>query len=123
VAEQSTQQQSEPAQAGNVSISLTEQVKEAKKTSRLFSLAAGAVALLAIAAGLTGHGTLAFWCLPTFLILGVAANATNQDVRRLTAAAVPPSVGRQVGEGLVLAVLALFFVTLLFIVWLFPFLL
>ena len=117
LSDQSTQQDAEPGQIGNDSISLTIQVKEAKKTRTLLSLAAGAIALVAIVAGVSGQGIVALWCLPLFFVLGVAANVTNQNVRRLTTPGSPPSVGRQVAEGILLAVLAFFFLGLLFLVW------
>jgi hypothetical protein len=104
-------------QIGNDSISLTNQVKEAKRTRTLLSLAAGAIALVAIAAGVSGHGMVALWCLLFFFALGVAANATNQNVRRLTTGGSPTSVGRQVAEGILLAVLAFFILGVLFLVW------
>ena len=94
-----------------------ETVDAARKTARRLLYATSAIALLALAAGLTGHSTLAFWCLPLVLAVGVAANAKNQHVRRMTRPAAAAGRARQVGEGILLSVLALVFVVLLFVLW------
>ena len=96
----------------------TNEVQAAKKTARQLTIATAGIAFLAMAAGLTEHGTFALWCLPVVLAVGVAANAKNEDVRGLTKSAVTASRARQVGEGLLLSVLALFFVALIFVLWL-----
>jgi hypothetical protein len=93
------------------------QIQAGRKSVRRWLLATGSIAVLAIGAGLTGHSTLAFWCLPIFVVVGVAANAKSQAVKRMVHPEVTANVGRQVGEGILLAFLALFFVVLLFILW------
>lgn len=93
------------------------EVEACRKAAKQLLFAAGSIALLAIVAGLSGHSTLAIWCLPIAVIVGVAANAKNQDVRRMTNPAGGASLAREVGEGVLLSVLALFFVALLFALW------
>ena len=96
----------------------TNQVSAARKSARQLAFTVTAIALLAIVAGLTRHGTLALWCLPLVVVVGMAANRKNQDSRRLTNPAVAASRARQVGEGVLLAVLAFCLVALLFVLWL-----
>jgi hypothetical protein len=95
----------------------TNEVEAARKSARQLVFAVSAVAFLAMAAGLTGHSAVAFWCLPIVLALGVAANAKTQEVRRVTRRGGAPTVARQIGEGVLLSILALFFVALLFVLW------
>lgn len=96
----------------------TNEVAAMRKAARQLTFDVTVVALLAMAAGLTGHGGLALWSLPVVIVLGVAANAKHQDVRRLTRPAVAASHARQVGEGVLLSVLAFCLLTLLFVLWL-----
>ena len=112
-----SEEQSHPPVASEPPTSKNE-VEAARKSARQLTFAVTAIAILAMAAGLTGHSALALWCLPVVLVAGVAANAKNQDVRRLTNRAVPASRARQVGEGVLLSVLAFCLVALFFVLWL-----
>ena len=97
-----------------------EEARYARRTATTFGVAAGVVALVAVAAGIAQHGTLALWCAPLFLLLGLIANSANQNARQLTnGPSEPPSTARQVGEGVLFAALALLFLLLLFIGWVF----
>jgi hypothetical protein len=100
--------------------SRAEEARYARRTSTTFGVAAGVVALIAIAAGIAQHETLALWCAPLFALLGVIANHANRNARQLIkGASEPQSLARQSGEGVLLAVLALLFLVVIFFVWLF----
>jgi hypothetical protein len=121
MAEQAKQQAGiASAQANDDLSGRAEEARYARRTSTTFGVAAGVVALTAIAAGITQHGTLALWCAPLFALLGVIANHAYRNARQLTkGASEPQSLARQGGEGVLLAVLALLFLVVLFFVWLF----
>jgi hypothetical protein len=97
-----------------------EEARYARRTATTFGVAAGVVALVAVAAGIAQHGTLGLWCAPLFLLLGLVANSANKNARLLTKGpGEPQSITRQAGEGCLFVVLALLFVGVLFFVWLF----
>lgn len=97
-----------------------EEARYARRTATTFGVAAGVVALVAVAAGIAQHATLALWCAPLFLLLGLVANSANKNARLLTKGpGEPQSIARQTGEGCLLVVLALLFVVVVFFVWLF----
>jgi hypothetical protein len=96
-----------------------EEARYARRTSTTFGVAAGIVALTAVAAGVTEHATFALWCVPLFAVMGVIANAAKQNARQLTkGAADPQSIARQVGEGVLLSALTLLSLVVLVVVWL-----
>jgi hypothetical protein len=124
MAEESNQQDPIDSAPANDDLSRrAEEARYARRTATTFGVAAGVVALVAAAAGIAQHGTLALWCAPLFLWLGLVANSANKNARLLTKgpgeAQSIQSITRQAGEGCLLVVLALLFVVVLFFVWLF----
>ena len=121
MADQANQQAGiDSAQANDDLSRRAEEARYARRTATRSGVAAGVVALVAVAAGIAQHGTLALWCAPLFLLLGLIANSANQNARLLRKGpGEPQSIARQAGEGFLLVVLALLFVVVLFFVWLF----
>ena len=88
--------------------------------ARAFAATAAVVALIAIAAGLTGHGDIALWCIPFFVVLGAISSASNQNAKRLAKGdAAPIDVARQAGKSALGVFLALVLIAALVIGYLF----
>jgi hypothetical protein len=86
--------------------------------ARTAALIAAVFALAGIVAGILQRSDLALWCIPPFVVFGAICSTTNQDALGVADAATtaappaPPSVRRQLREGilgtfLVLVLLAL----------------
>lgn len=83
--------------------------------ARTAALIAAVFALAGIVAGILQRSDLALWCIPPFVVFGAISSTTNQDalgVADAATTAAPPSVRRQLREGilgtfLVLVLLAL----------------
>jgi hypothetical protein len=95
-----------------------DEARDAKKSATFMSVIAAVIALCALVAGLTQHARIALFCMPLFLLTGVAANAMHLQAKKLSAAAQgKPDVGRQIGEGILFVLLLLIILPILFFVW------
>ena len=88
--------------------------------ARGFAAAAAVVALIAIAAGLTGHGDIGLWCIPFFVILGAISSASNQNAKKLAKSdGAPIDVAKKAGMSALGVFLALVLIAALVIAYLF----